>query len=61
MPAITTYDLATGALGAIRTGPTIELMTLDLAEGRGWVEGTWPAETYAVDLETGEIVERPPE
>lgn len=58
---ITTYDPATGELGAVRTGCSIEVLEVCLGEGQPYVEGAWAPAFYKVDLETGEVVEKSPD
>lgn len=57
MASITAYDLTTGDLGAVRTGPTLEgLMRFINPQTHGYVEGEWPAAFYRVDLVSQAVV-----
>lgn len=58
MASITTYDLATGEIGSVRSGSSIEELIALLREGQGFVEGEYAPRLFRVDVATGQIIER---
>lgn len=55
---ITTVDLSTGEFGAVRSGPSLEVLTARLKPGQSLRAGAWSNKTHRVDLETGDIIEK---
>lgn len=57
---ITTYRLDTGELGAVRSGPSLALLTDRLRPGQGYLVGAFDPTTQKVDIATGKVVAKPP-
>lgn len=58
MPTITTYDAATGQLFCVVQGPA-DLLSKQVFDGLGYIEGNFSGETHWFDLTLKAVVERP--